>query len=175
MITVWQVSDGKPLWSKIVSGRVTSLDYSHDGKLIAAGVGLGSEADPFSNERKPCVVTFLNAGNGEVVSEWKGPNGKINTIGFSLDDSEAIVVDETKTVTAWNLKNSEKSKQFAADAHNRQIQSASLSADSASWQPTGCLKVCSSSGMSKRVVESAKLKSEVEKAILSLYHRMANC
>jgi WD40 repeat protein len=128
LVSVWRAADGKLLWTANLKDRATSLDYSNDGRRLAVGVGLGKSM-PFADKDKTCSVSVLDASTGTEKFQFEGPRYTVRAIKFSPDDVEVTAVEEAKTITTWNLQTQEIIKQFDADAHSRQIKSATLSVD----------------------------------------------
>jgi WD40 repeat protein len=88
-IRLWRVSDGQMLW-QTDTGDLTSLAFSPDGKLIAAGNETGA-------------LEFVLAEDGSLIATLPGHSGLVSGVAFSPDGSLLATSSGDGTVFLWGL------------------------------------------------------------------------
>jgi len=89
--------------------QVTSVAYSQDGKLVAAGTGI---AVGYMIKKYPIVI--LDAQSGRETERLKGSTGATTALKFSLDGSTLYTghKSNSRSIKSWDLQNSRRDKKI---------------------------------------------------------------
>ena len=90
LVTLWDAKTGDMRWQKGNPGYFSSLDFSPDGSLLAAG----TEGE---------VIIFETA-TGNEMARLKTGTEVVNSLGFSPDGSVLITCETNGKVTLWKPK-----------------------------------------------------------------------
>jgi WD40 repeat protein len=92
------------------------VELTHDNRSFAAG---------FIGPNDSYLLTIWDVTSGELLQEFEGHSGEINSIAFSLDDSYVLTGSDDETVTLWNAFTGEIEELH--DTYNSPITSVAVS------------------------------------------------
>ena len=90
LVTLWDAQNGAVLWQTGNAEYFSSLDFSPDDTLLAAGT---------KNE-----VVFYNASSGKELSRLQTGGEVINSLGFSPDGNSLLTCSTDGIATIWKIK-----------------------------------------------------------------------
>jgi WD40 repeat protein len=138
---IWDMESKKPLKTIKLKGIVTSVDISHDGKLLAIGTSAGTaylynldnlqQQNIFNDHFEDISAVAISPGNnllattgadktvklydvktGELISQLDEHKNWVRDIAFSPDSSKLISCGDDSRVIHWNITNPEKPKPY---------------------------------------------------------------
>ena len=89
LVTLWNSNDGKALWQMGNPEYFSSLDFSMDGSILAAGT---------LNE-----VVFYDVESGKELSRLQTGGEVINSLGFSSDGTSLLTCSTTGLAAIWKI------------------------------------------------------------------------
>lgn len=127
MVRIWDVKNGKPLFSiKAHKQAVNHAEFSPDGKIIVSA----------SSDK---TVKLWNVTDGKRVGAFSGHSDGVNWANFSPDGKMVATACQDKLIYIFNVASQSRIKQLAGHAHN--VTVAKFSPDgskiaSTSWDRT---------------------------------------
>jgi WD40 repeat protein len=112
---LWELDSGKPLRSETLQGRMLSVAFAPDGKLLACGIDKNLRLYDLSSEMKGKMVTTHDA--------------TITSIAFTPDGASVVTGSHDQTVKRTNLKTGQ--TEWQAAGYFEQVNSVALSENSA--------------------------------------------
>lgn len=122
-VWTWEAPSGRSLLSWPCGYRVNSVDFSHDGRLLATG-GEGSGATVWLREP------------GELAHVLQNADGDVNGVAFSPDSKLVATVSANKNLTIWDAASGERRRSIPV--HERDVTAVAFSPDG-KWLATAGL------------------------------------
>jgi WD40 repeat protein len=92
-ITLWDVRTSAAVGTIDARRLVNTLSYSHDGRILAVGVGFGTDVG----------LLFFDPVGGGLMATLRGHKAAVNSMAFSRDDKTFVSASSDNTVKLWDV------------------------------------------------------------------------
>jgi len=118
-VRVWDVQTASTVLKLKHPAASQCLDWSPDGRMLCAGVGVGWETE------KVFMVIVWNARTGEEIARLPGHRQHVTTVRFSPDNKQLVTGASDGQFLLWDLA----SRKAVSVANNRNVASAAFLSD----------------------------------------------